>query len=67
VSLRPFIPPGHQITEWNLYDPINNFRDEEDSYYGNSVSWTDAGGKYYRTTKDEKRLQGFIKKFALKE
>lgn len=67
VSLRPFIPPGHLITEWNLYDPINNFRDEEDSYYGSSVSWTDAGGKYYRTTKDEKRLQDFIKKFAPKE
>ena len=67
VSLRPFITPGHQITEWNLYDPINNFRDEEDSYYGNSVSWTDAGGKYYRTTKDEKRLQGYIKKLAPKE
>lgn len=67
VSLRPFIPQGHQITEWNLYDPINNFRDEEDSYYGNSVSWTDAGGKYYRTTKDERRLQRFIEKLAPKE
>ena len=67
VSLRPFIPQGHQITEWNLYDPINNFRDEEDAYYGNSVSWTDAGGKYYRTTKDERRLQKFIEKLAPKE
>ncbi len=66
VSLRPFLAPGHQIAERNQNDPINNFWAEEGSYYSKSVSWTDAGGKYYRTTKDEKRLQNFLKRLGSK-
>ncbi|KAI1001486.1 Histone-lysine N-methyltransferase, H3 lysine-79 specific [Podosphaera aphanis] len=59
ISLKSFVPHGHQISSRNLWDPANLLAVVEGEYHSRSVSWTDTGGKYYIATKDDKRLNEF--------
>ncbi len=59
VSLKSFVPHGHQITSRNLSNPVNLLDVWEGEYHSGSVSWTDAGGNYFIAKKDEKRLKAF--------
>ncbi|EEP80214.1 conserved hypothetical protein [Uncinocarpus reesii 1704] len=55
VSLKSFVPPGHRIQARNLNSPINLLSVKEKQYWSDSVSWTNAGGRYYIATKDSSR------------
>lgn len=59
ISLKSFVPYGQQISIRNLWDPANLLDVTEAEYHSRSVSWTDAGGRYYISRKDEKRLRCF--------
>lgn len=56
VSLRSFVPDD-TIKDRNLYNPANLLSVKKGEYYSNSVSWTDAGGNWFLSTKDGKRLK----------
>ncbi|TVY48601.1 Histone-lysine N-methyltransferase,H3 lysine-79 specific [Lachnellula occidentalis] len=56
VSLKSFVPEGHQITARNKGNPANVLDVKRHQYYRSDVSWTDAGGDYYIATKDPQRL-----------
>lgn len=62
VSLRSFVPAGHKITSRNLNSSYNVLDVVEKQYYSGCVSWTDAGGSYYVSTKDSSKLQAFAEK-----
>lgn len=62
ISLKPFVPTNHVITTRNAGNPVSRLRMEEKEYFSNSVSWTDAGGKYYVQTVDESMLRDFNEK-----
>lgn len=62
ISLKPFVPANHVITTRNAGNPVSRLRMEEKEYFSNSVSWTDAGGKYYVQTVDESMLRDFNEK-----
>lgn len=66
ISLKSFVQYGHQIPNRNLWDPSNLFDVTEREYHSRSVSWTDAGGKYYIAKKDEKRLMNLNTNFYRK-
>jgi H3 lysine-79-specific histone-lysine N-methyltransferase len=56
ISLKPFVPKYHEITERNSNDPVNNLKViNEGHYYSDSVSWTGERGVYYITEKDATR------------
>jgi len=57
VSLRSFVPDGHKISQRNLDNPVNLLSVKKGEYYSNSVSWTDAGGSWFLSKKDGKRLK----------
>ena len=60
VSLKSFVPAGHRINVRNSQSPysiLGNIREKE--YFSKSVSWTDQGGKYFISTKD----QSFLTKY----
>jgi len=57
VSLKTFVPAGHQITSRNQGDPISLLRNRKREYYRGDVSWADKGGDYYIATKDSARLK----------
>ncbi|RKF78938.1 Histone-lysine N-methyltransferase, H3 lysine-79 specific [Golovinomyces cichoracearum] len=59
ISLKSFLPYGQQISTRNLWDPANLLDVTEAEYHSRSVSWTNAGGRYYIARKDEKRLMCF--------
>ncbi|KAI4192521.1 MAG: hypothetical protein LQ346_004263 [Caloplaca aetnensis] len=59
VSLKSFVPAGHKITPRNLNSPYNVLHVVEKRYFSACVSWTDAGGSYYVSTKDSSILQKF--------
>ncbi|TVY24940.1 Histone-lysine N-methyltransferase,H3 lysine-79 specific [Lachnellula hyalina] len=59
VSLKSFVPEGHQITARNIGNPANVLDVKKLQYYRGDVSWTDAGGDYYIATKDSQRLADF--------
>lgn len=61
VSLKPFVEPEHQITERNLYNPVNQLTAERHRYSAGFVSWKFDGGDYYISTKDRTRLEAFEK------
>jgi len=60
VSLKSFVTLGHVITEHNLGSPSNILRVEEYEFFSNSVSWTDAPGKYYVATVDRSMVKAYI-------
>jgi [histone H3]-lysine79 N-trimethyltransferase len=66
VSLKSFVPHGHKMQARNMGSPINLLRVEELEYFSNSVSWTDAPGKWYVHTKDSKRVEAFQRKVNMR-
>jgi H3 lysine-79-specific histone-lysine N-methyltransferase len=62
VSLKSFVPNGHKITSRNLGSAHNVLDVVEKQYFSACVSWTDAPGKYYISTKDGSRLRSFVEK-----
>lgn len=59
VSLKSFVPAGHRITSRNLYRACNVLDVVEKRYFSACVSWTDAPGTYYISTKDSSKLRSF--------
>ncbi|KAF1346078.1 histone H3 methyltransferase [Delphinella strobiligena] len=56
VSLKPFKPEGLELKESNINDLAHTFVDErKESFWSDSVSWTDSPGNYHIVTKDHKR------------
>lgn len=62
VSLKSFVPSGHKITSRNLDSPHNILDVVEKQYFSACVSWTDAPGNYYISTKDGSKLRLFVEK-----
>lgn len=62
VSLKSFVPAGHKITPRNLNSPYNILHVVEKRYFSACVSWTDASGSYFVSTKDSSILQKFAEK-----
>ena len=62
ISLRSFVPHGHQITKRNLDNPVNLLDVVQGEYHSKCVSWTDATGSYFIATKDEGRMRAFLAK-----
>jgi H3 lysine-79-specific histone-lysine N-methyltransferase len=60
ISLKPFVSTNHVITTRNAENPVSRLRVEEKEYFSNSVSWTDAGGRYYVQTVDGSMLRDFF-------
>lgn len=65
VSLKPFVPPGHRISMRNVDSPVNMFVQREDTYFSDSVSWTESIGTYYYATKDSRPLKAFKRRMGL--
>lgn len=61
VSLKSFVPSGHKITSRNLNSAYNVLEVVEKRYYSACVSWTDAPGSYFVSTKDSSKLKAFAK------
>ena len=61
VSLQPFVEPGHEITERNLYDPRNQLDVERHQYHNEYVSWKYDGGDFFISKKDRTRIEAFEK------
>ena len=59
VSLKSFVPTGHKITARNLNSPYNILAVQEKEYYSGCVSWTNAPGTYYVSTKDSRKIRAF--------
>ncbi|KAK9448378.1 histone methylation DOT1 [Limtongia smithiae] len=62
ISLKSFVPAGHSISSHNVEAAINLLDVREREFFSSSVSWTDAGGKYYVSTMDRSRIQKFLEK-----
>ena len=62
VSLKSFVPHGHKMQARNVGSPINVLHVKELEYFSNSVSWTDAPGKWYVQTKDSSKVEAFQRK-----
>lgn len=62
VSLKSFVPHGHKISHKNLSAACNHLTVVEKTYYSACVSWTDAPGTYYVSTKDSAKVQAFAEK-----
>jgi H3 lysine-79-specific histone-lysine N-methyltransferase len=62
VSLKPFVPEGHKITNRNVGSVVNLFVQEKFVYFSNSVSWTDQMGAYYIARKDKRPLEAFLRR-----
>ena len=59
ISLKSFVPAGHKITARNLNSPYNVLKVEQKEYYSDCVSWTNAPGTYYVSTKDSRQIKAF--------
>lgn len=59
VSLKSFVPHGHKISHKNLSAACNHLSVVEKTYYSSCVSWTDAPGTYYVSTKNSAKVQAF--------
>ena len=62
VSLKSFVPHGHKIQVRNVDSAVNLLTVEELEYFSNSVSWTDAPGKWYLQKMDRRKLDAFLKR-----
>jgi len=62
VSLKSFVPHGHKISHKNLSAACNHLDVVEKTYYSSCVSWTDAPGTYYISTKNSARVQAYAEK-----
>lgn len=59
VSLKSFVPMGHKNEVKNSGATYNILDVVEKEYYSSCVSWTDASGTYYVSTKDSSRVKEF--------
>lgn len=59
VSLKSFVPHGHKISHKNLSAACNHLSVDQKTYYSSCVSWTDAPGTYYVSTKNSARVKAF--------
>lgn len=59
VSLKSFVPHGNKIQEKNVEAAYNRLDVVEKTYYSACVSWTDAPGTYYVSTKDSSKVKAF--------
>lgn len=59
VSLKSFVPHGNKIQEKNVEAAYNRLDVVERTYYSACVSWTDAPGTYYISTKDSSKVKAF--------
>ncbi|KAK4696803.1 [histone H3]-lysine79 N-trimethyltransferase, partial [Lecanoromycetidae sp. Uapishka_2] len=59
VSLKSFVPHGNKIQEKNVEAAYNRLAVVERTYYSACVSWTDAPGTYYVSTKDSSKVKAF--------
>lgn len=59
ISLKTFTPLDHVIGPLNVESPQNLFSVHQYEYFSNSVSWTDAYGHYYISTKTSRLLQEY--------
>ena len=59
VSLKSFVPHGNKIQEKNIEAAYNRLNVIEKTYYSACVSWTDAPGTYYVSTKDSSKVKAF--------
>lgn len=57
VSLKSFVPAGSKNEARNSGAVYNILEVQEKVYYSNCVSWTDAPGTYYVSTKDSSRIK----------
>lgn len=62
ISLKSFVPHGHKITSKNLSAACNRLEVVAKTYYSACVSWTDAPGTYYLSTKDSSKVRAFAEK-----
>jgi H3 lysine-79-specific histone-lysine N-methyltransferase len=62
VSLKPFVPEGHKITDRNRGEITNVFKVDKKEYFSGNVSWTDNMGYYYIQTKDSLLVEAFGQK-----
>ena len=60
VSLKSFVPIGVKNQSKNSGAIYNILDVVEKTYYSACVSWTDAPGTYYVSTKDSSKVQGFV-------
>ncbi|KAL2048099.1 hypothetical protein N7G274_000010 [Stereocaulon virgatum] len=62
VSLKSFVPHGNKISESNVHAAYNQLSVVEKTYYSACVSWTDAPGSYFVSTKDSSMVKAFYEK-----
>lgn len=62
VSLKSFVPHGNKISESNVHAAYNQLSVVEKTYYSACVSWTDAPGTYFVSTKDSSMVKAFYEK-----
>ena len=62
ISLKSFVPHGHKISQKNLSAACNHLEVVPKTYYSACVSWTDAPGTYYMSTKNSARVKAFAEK-----
>ena len=62
VSLKSFVPHGHKISLKNLSAACNHLDVVQKTYYSACVSWTDAPGTYYMSTKNSARVKAFAER-----
>ena len=67
VSLKSFVPAGHKITARNLNSPYNVLSVQEKEYFSGCVSWTNAPGTYYVSTKDSRKIRAFSNRASAPE
>ena len=64
VSLKSFVPHGHKISRKNLSAACNHLDVTQKTYYSACVSWTDAPGTYYMSTKNSARVKAFAEQHS---
>ena len=62
VSLRSFVPHGNKISQSNVHAAYNRLSVVEKEYFSGCVSWTNAPGTYYVSTKDSSMVKAFYEK-----
>ena len=62
VSLRSFVPHGNKISHSNVHAAYNRLSVVEKEYFSGCVSWTNAPGTYYVSTKDSSMVKAFYEK-----
>ena len=65
VSLKSFVPAGHKINVRNSQSPysvLGNIQHKE--YFSKSVSWTDQGGRYFISTKNQAFLSQYNRRVS---